>query len=117
MARAPEWKIYHAGKYRAACHELEAALVVADFYGDGATVRSGHTARGTVFTVGTETDGAGNPLRPSESIDECVELVYARLEAKTCNVCNVERFDGLNAAGECKTCEYRREHAAKSARG
>jgi hypothetical protein len=43
MAAAPEWKIYNPrGLYMAATKEPAAALVLAEFYGHGSTVRLGH---------------------------------------------------------------------------
>jgi len=44
MAGATKWKIYDkAGTYQAACKEVEAAAVLVAFYGDGSTIRSGHS--------------------------------------------------------------------------
>lgn len=53
MAAAPRWKVYGCDlsqrtesecyRYRAACHELAAAIVLADWYGEGSEVRDGHT--------------------------------------------------------------------------
>ena len=43
MATAPKWKVYDSsGAYQAACKEIEAAAILATWYGDGATIRSGH---------------------------------------------------------------------------
>jgi hypothetical protein len=43
MAGAPAWKIYDgAGKYQAACKEIEAAAALVSFYGLGTTIRHDH---------------------------------------------------------------------------
>lgn len=44
MSASPKWKVYDAdGRYQAAMKEPEAALVIVEFYGDGATVRYDHS--------------------------------------------------------------------------
>lgn len=55
MAASPFWKIFDAhGKYQASCHDLGAAAALMAFYGDGATVRTGHTKRHIVYTEGKD---------------------------------------------------------------
>jgi hypothetical protein len=53
MAASPQWKVYDKhGAYQAACKEPEAAVVLAEWYGDGAVIRVGH--RHVVWTVGAD---------------------------------------------------------------
>ena len=55
MAGSPELKIYTAdGRYVAALKEYEAAAAVVTFYGEGATVRLGHSKSLTVWTEGVD---------------------------------------------------------------
>ena len=43
MGASPVWKVYdQAGKYRAACKDIEAAASLMGFYGYGATIRHDH---------------------------------------------------------------------------
>ena len=58
MARSPRFKVYDAnGVYQAACKEPEAAAAVVSLYGPGATIRTGHTRRNTVWVEGEDGDG------------------------------------------------------------
>ena len=44
MAASPRYKVYSQdGVYMASCKELEAAAALVALYGDGATIRDGHT--------------------------------------------------------------------------
>ena len=44
MASSPQFKIYDsANTYQAACKEVEAAACLVGFYGEGATIRQGHS--------------------------------------------------------------------------
>lgn len=55
MAAAPKYKVYDRdGKYQASCHEVEAAAFLMSLYGDGATIRTGHEKRWTVWVEGDE---------------------------------------------------------------
>ena len=82
MAASPQWKVYDAtGTYRAACHDIEAAAILATFYSDnseispGATIRSGH--RIVVWIEGPTEDGFDG--RATDSYDEVAERVEERL--------------------------------------
>jgi hypothetical protein len=71
MAAAPQWKVYDSeGVYQAACKEIEAAAALASFYGDGSTIRQGHSH--TVWTEGV--DG-----HAGDSYDEAVSVIICRL--------------------------------------
>jgi len=53
MASSPHFKVYDQdGIYQAACKDICAAAVLVAFYGDGATVRSGHTK--VIWTEGVD---------------------------------------------------------------
>jgi len=68
MAPSPQWKIYDADKnYRGCTKEPEAAAVLAQFYGEGATVRYGHTR--VVWTEGED---------EYDSWDEAAVTMHAR---------------------------------------
>jgi hypothetical protein len=72
MAAAPQWKVYDAaGVYQAACKEIEAAAALMGFYGNGATIRSGHGK--IVFTEG------GDANADVFGYDSVVEMVYSRI--------------------------------------
>jgi hypothetical protein len=44
MSASPRFKVYDAqGVYQSACKEPEAAAALVSFYGEGATVRDGHS--------------------------------------------------------------------------
>jgi len=74
MASAPQFKVYNPSKeYVAACKHVEDAAALVALYGDGATIRSGHTT--IVWTEGQETQPAG------ESFDFVAELAHQRLDA------------------------------------
>ena len=56
MASSPEWKVYDRhGTYQAAVKEPEAAAALVSWYGDGSTVRHGHSR--VVWTEGRTNDG------------------------------------------------------------
>lgn len=76
MAASPQWKVYNsAGEYVAACkHVADAAALVA-LYGDGATIRGGHSRSLTFWHEGAEHQPAG------ESYDHVADVVAARVEA------------------------------------
>lgn len=65
-----------AGEYQASCKEIEACAALVTFYGDGATIRAGHTKESTVWTEGEEDHHA------DESYDGVVETVMERIKAR-----------------------------------
>jgi hypothetical protein len=72
MAASPKFKVYDAtGTYLAACKEVEAAAAVVSLYGDGSTIRTGHSKRHTVWTEGADGEAG-------DSYDEVVEVVAER---------------------------------------
>lgn len=72
MAAAPRYKVYNpSGEYVAASKYAEDAALVAQGYGEGATVRLGHRQRDTAYTVGFGDDSA----------DEGREKIHAAEEA------------------------------------
>ena len=82
MATSPQWKVYDAtGTYQAACHDIEAAAILATFYSDnsevspGATIRLGH--RLIVWTEGPTEDGCDG--RGTDSYDEVAERAEERI--------------------------------------
>lgn len=55
MAQAPQYKVFDAaGKYQAACKEIEAAAALMGLYGKGASIRMGHAKADTVWLEGSE---------------------------------------------------------------
>lgn len=55
MAQAPQYKVFDAaGKYQAACKEIEAAAALMALYGKGASIRMGHSKADTVWLEGSE---------------------------------------------------------------
>lgn len=71
MAASPPYKIYDSqNRYQAACHELEAAACLVAFYGDGATIRSGHT--NVIWREGSELISAG------DSYDQAAAILISR---------------------------------------
>lgn len=60
MAASPPYKIFDPqGAYRGAVNELEAAAALMAFYGEGAQVRVGHSARNVLWHEGHEPEPAG----------------------------------------------------------
>lgn len=75
MAASPNWKVYDTyDHYQAACKEPEAALALAQFYGDGATIRFGHIF--IVWTEGMETHPA------NDSYESAVVLMWTRIDQR-----------------------------------
>ena len=73
MAASPNWKVYDSTKrYQAACHEIEAAAALVAFYGDGSTIRAGHSL--VVWTEG------GEAIPAAESYDVVAATVEQRLD-------------------------------------
>ena len=53
---SPRWKVYDPqGTYQASCKDVEATAVLMGFYGDGSTIRDGHTK--IIWTQGENGDG------------------------------------------------------------
>ena len=72
MAASPQWKVYAAdGEYRAACKYVQDAGPLLAALGNGATLRSGHNKRDTVWTEGQ--DGLA-----AESYDEVARIATFR---------------------------------------
>ena len=73
MAASPKFKVYDkAGAYQGCAKEIEAAAVLAGFYGEGSTVRLDHGAAYVLWTDG-EQRGA--------SYDEIAALAWQREQA------------------------------------
>lgn len=73
MASAPTLKIYSPdGEYVAACKYATDAAALMALYGDGATIRDGHSKRSTVWTEGAEDQPA------AESYDHVHDVVQQR---------------------------------------
>jgi hypothetical protein len=89
MAGAPQFKVYNpSGDYVAACKHGEDAAAIVAGYGDGATIRDGHSKRDIVWTEGAESFPAG------ESYDGVALLIAERIEAKwaAARARHVQRF-------------------------
>ena len=75
MAQAPKYKVYDRfGGYVAAVKEIEAGAALMALYGDGSTIRLGHTKRNTLWTEGE--DG-----QACESWDAVAKLAFERHRA------------------------------------
>lgn len=76
MAGSPELKIFNPqGEYIGCVKYGEDAACLVSSYGDGATVRYGHSKKMTVWTQGSEEFSAG------ESYDRCRDVILARIKA------------------------------------
>lgn len=74
MAGTPEFKVYSLGGEYVACFKYPSdAAAFTSILGDGASVRSGHNKKFTVWTEGSENFRAG------ESYDRAGELIAERL--------------------------------------
>ena len=72
MAASPQYKVYTPTKaYVAACKHAEDAAAIVALYGDGATIRAGHSI--VLWTEGAEDAPAG------DSYDHVAAVVHARL--------------------------------------
>lgn len=72
MASSPDWKVYDSMKvYQGCAKEPEAAAVMAEWYGDGSTVRYGH--KRIVWTHGVDELG---------SWDSFIDVIDERVNAK-----------------------------------
>lgn len=77
MAGAPALKVYNpSGDYVAACKCGEDAACLVALYGDGASIRFGHSKGRTVWTEGAEEFPAG------ESYDRVAALIFERLASR-----------------------------------
>lgn len=72
MAGSPKLKVYNpSGEYVASCKYGEDAAMIAGGYGEGATIRYGHSL--IVWREGSETEMA------SESYDTCADTMAERI--------------------------------------
>lgn len=73
MAASPEWKVHNAnGIYKACCKDLEDAGVLAELYGQGATIRNRSWSSKPLWTVGAEM--VGPDVIAQSIIAKCEEL-------------------------------------------
>lgn len=72
MAASPKWKIYDShGVYQGCVKEVEAGAALMGFYGDGSTIREGHSKGSVVWTEGVDGEAG-------ESYDVVAEKVACR---------------------------------------
>lgn len=72
MGASPKYKVYNPrGEYVASCKYPELAAAVVALYGQGATIRLGHSKRSVVWEDGVDGDA-------SDSYDAVAEMVYGR---------------------------------------
>lgn len=77
MAQAPQFKVYTPqNEYIAACKLASDAAALAALYGDGATVRNGHSARNVVWREGSD------KFRAAESYDGAASVIYWRVDGR-----------------------------------
>lgn len=75
MAASPKLKVFDKnGEYVGSLHHAEDAGAVVALYGDGASIRSGHSKKCTVWLEGSERQPAG------ESFDVVADVVARRQE-------------------------------------
>ena len=73
MAASPKFKVYDkAGAYQGCAKEVEAAAVLASFYGEGSTVRLDHGAAYVLWTDGEQ---------PGASYDQIAAVALRREQA------------------------------------
>ena len=73
MSGTPQIKVFDSnGRYQAACKEICAAACLMSLYGDGSTIRFGHSKSDIVWIEGKETQPA------YESYDYVQEISDAR---------------------------------------
>ena len=102
MAASPDYKVYQAKEYRAACKYTEDAAALVAFLGEGTEIRWGHNV--IVWTEGSESQPA------SESYDHVTEVVAGRVAAHIRRL-DVKRTEEAEAA-RVKMAEIRRARAA-----
>ena len=74
MSSSPQFKVYDSeNNYMAACKDIFSAAVLVAFYGDGATIRHGHSTRDIVWREGGEIQSA------ADSYDFTDEVVSKRM--------------------------------------
>ena len=70
MAGVPQYKVFNSlRKYVASCKEIQDAAYLAQSYGEGASVRIGHSKKDTVLLIDADHD--------SKSIDELTQDAIA----------------------------------------
>ena len=68
---SPQWKVYDsAGNYQSACKEVEAAAALMGFYGEGSTIRLGHSK--IFWREGVDGDGGCSYDLVAETVAERV---------------------------------------------
>lgn len=83
MAGSPIWKLYDSqGRYQASAKEVEFLAAGIGFYGEGATIRNGHTM--VVWTEGNacNRDEPGGDGIAYESYDRVALLAEARVNGR-----------------------------------
>lgn len=76
----PRIKVFDAaGQYQASTHDYAAAACLMGLYGDGATVRLGHSKRDVIWTEGQDGSVADNFDHLAEVIAAHDERVHAYL--------------------------------------
>lgn len=74
MAASPRYKVFNPeGEYVASCKHIEDAAALVANYGNGATIRDGHSPKNAVWTEGKESQPA------AESYDFVLVTVLSRL--------------------------------------
>jgi len=70
MSSSPKYKVFNAvGEYVACCKHVEDAAAIIASYGDGASIRTGHAKKDTVYVNGVD----GNA---GDSYDAVARHVY-----------------------------------------
>jgi len=94
MAGSPKWKVYDAaGQYVASCKEPEAGAVLVSFYGNGSTIRSGHSKSQIVWIEGSET------LPASQSYDNVAITCFTRADLMSARMNEQRIRDAEHAKG------------------
>ena len=79
MASTPRLKVFDAGGiYQAACHDYAAAALLMSLYGDGATIRLGHSKRDIIWTEGVD----GNGSESYDAVGDAIDAEDARRAAQ-----------------------------------
>jgi hypothetical protein len=82
MAAAPQFKVYDSkNKYQGSAKEIEPACLMAEWYGDGSTVRIEHAKRFTVYTEGVDISLAWDAI--SNLVDQRIERITAEARRET----------------------------------
>ena len=73
MASSPALKIYTPeGEYMGSVKEVAAAALLVEFYGEGSTIRHGHSKKGILWTEGVDGQAA-------QSYDTTGEKMLSRI--------------------------------------